>query len=266
MSTAARRTLYPAIEPYRSGYAARLAAARDLLGGIAATRDGKPAVFVHGGPGAGASPVGARLLRPEALPHRRVRPARLRPQPAAREPRGQHHLAPRGRHGARCASTSASSAGWCSAARGARRWRSPTRRRTRSASASWCCAASSCCARPRSTGSTSRARARSSRTAGRHYVAAIPKRERGDLVARVLPAAHLAQPRDAAARGARLVDLGSGDELPARQRRQRRQVGRGRLRDRGGAHRVPLLRQQGLPRAARTSCCAACAASATSLP
>src|SRR5260370_65101 len=41
----------------------------------------------------------AQLLRPEALPHRRVRSARLWPQPPAREPRGKHDLAPGGRHG-----------------------------------------------------------------------------------------------------------------------------------------------------------------------
>ncbi len=41
---------------------------------------------------------GAALLRPGALSHLPVRPARLRPQPPAREPRAQHDLGPRRRH------------------------------------------------------------------------------------------------------------------------------------------------------------------------
>ena len=42
----------------------------------------------------------APLSRSGALPHRAVRPARLRPLDAARQPGGQHHLAPGRRHGA----------------------------------------------------------------------------------------------------------------------------------------------------------------------
>jgi proline iminopeptidase len=42
---------------------------------------GKPVVFLHGGPGGGTDPEDAPLLRSEALSHRAVRPARLRPEP-----------------------------------------------------------------------------------------------------------------------------------------------------------------------------------------
>ena len=53
-----------------------------------------------------------------------------------------------------CASTWASSAGWCSAAHGARRSRSPMRSTIRSAAWVSCCAASSSAAGARSTGSS----------------------------------------------------------------------------------------------------------------
>ena len=74
-------------------------------------------------------PDHAALPRPGALPHRAVRPARLRPVAAAcrawrRTPPGTWWTTWSG-----CASISASTAGSCSAARGARRWRWPTPRR-----------------------------------------------------------------------------------------------------------------------------------------
>ena len=72
--------------------------------------------------GAGASP----LLRSAVLPHRRVRPARLRPLDAAGELHDNTTGASRGRHGEAERRISASSAGCCSAARGAARWRWPT--------------------------------------------------------------------------------------------------------------------------------------------
>ena len=67
-----------------------------------------------------------RFHDPGRLPHRPLRPARLRPIDAARRARGEHHLGSRRRHGDASASTSASSAGSCSAARGAPACRSPT--------------------------------------------------------------------------------------------------------------------------------------------
>ena len=77
----------------------------------------------------------------------------------------------------------ASSAGWCSAAPGARRSRSLMPRPIPSASPSWCCAASSPSARPSSTGSTSTAPPRSIPDKWEEFLAPIPEAERGDLVA-----------------------------------------------------------------------------------
>ena len=57
------------------------------------------------------------------------------------------------------------------------------------------------------------------------YVAAIPQRERGDLVAAYYRRLTSRNRAHARARGPRLVDLGGGDELPAHQRRQRRASG-----------------------------------------
>ncbi len=162
---ASRRTLYPAIEPNRSGWL-RVSPVHEIYWEESGNPQGKPAVFVHGGPGGGADPRIAQVLRPEALPHRGVRPARLRPEPPAREPRGQHDLASRRRHGA------AARAPRHRALAGVRRLvgldarARLCRRRTRRASANSCCAASSCCASGKSTGSTRTARARCFPTAG----------------------------------------------------------------------------------------------------
>ena len=106
------------------------------------TTGAKPAVFLHGGPGGAISPKHRRLFDPEAL--RRAScstsaaAANRRPMPRSRPTRpGTWSPTSSG-----CARWPASTNGWCSAAPGARRWRSPMPRRIRSASASWCCAAS----------------------------------------------------------------------------------------------------------------------------
>ena len=119
------------------------ATATASIGSGAATPGGKPVVFLHGGPGAGCSPDHRRQFDPDALRHPAVRPARLRPLDARTPPRGEHHLAPGRGHRAAARDGRASSAGWCSAAPGARRSRSLTPRPIPSASPSWCCAASS---------------------------------------------------------------------------------------------------------------------------
>jgi pimeloyl-ACP methyl ester carboxylesterase len=63
---------------------------------------------------------------------------------------------------------------------------------------------------------------------------------------RVLPQAHEPEPQDANQGCARVVGLGSCDEFPARRRRECRAVGRGSVRDPDRADRVSLFRQQGL--------------------
>ena len=82
-------------------------------------------------PGIGATSTRTRYRR------RPLRPARLRPQHAARERPGrrhvrQHHATTSSPTSSGCASTSASTAGCCSAGRGARRSSSPTPSGTRS--------------------------------------------------------------------------------------------------------------------------------------
>lgn len=58
------RTLYPAIEPYRTGYL-ETGDGHQVYWEISGNPDGKPAVFLHGGPGAGCSPAHRRLFDPK---------------------------------------------------------------------------------------------------------------------------------------------------------------------------------------------------------
>jgi proline iminopeptidase len=61
----ARRTLYPEIEPRRSGKL-RVSAVHDLHFEECGNPRGKPVVFLHGGPGLGTSPKQRRFFDPEA--------------------------------------------------------------------------------------------------------------------------------------------------------------------------------------------------------
>jgi len=60
-----RRTLYPEIEPYDSGYI-RVSAVHELYYEQCGTPNGKPVVFLHGGPGAGLIPDYRRFFDPSA--------------------------------------------------------------------------------------------------------------------------------------------------------------------------------------------------------
>jgi len=60
-----RRTLYPAIEPYASGYL-RVSDVHELYYEECGNPKGKPAVFVHGGPGAGCDVRARRFFDPDA--------------------------------------------------------------------------------------------------------------------------------------------------------------------------------------------------------
>lgn len=64
MVTGERRTLYPRIEPYRSGWV-DVGDGHSLYWELSGNPEGKPAVFLHGGPGAGCSPDHRRLFDPE---------------------------------------------------------------------------------------------------------------------------------------------------------------------------------------------------------
>jgi proline iminopeptidase len=63
-STASRRTLYPAIEPNRSGWL-RVSPVHQIYWEESGNPRGKPAVFVHGGPGAGADPRSGQFFDPK---------------------------------------------------------------------------------------------------------------------------------------------------------------------------------------------------------
>ena len=58
-----RRKLYPELKPHRSGYL-KVSGGHRLYWEECGNPDGKPAVFVHGGPGAGAGPVSRRFFDP----------------------------------------------------------------------------------------------------------------------------------------------------------------------------------------------------------
>lgn len=62
--TAARRTLYPAIEPYESGML-DVGDGHNLYWELCGNPEGKPVVFLHGGPGGGSSPDHRRQFNPD---------------------------------------------------------------------------------------------------------------------------------------------------------------------------------------------------------
>jgi proline iminopeptidase len=60
-----RRTLYPEVEPYRTGRL-QVSGVHDLYFEESGNPNGKPAVFVHGGPGGGTEPKQRRFFDPKA--------------------------------------------------------------------------------------------------------------------------------------------------------------------------------------------------------
>jgi proline iminopeptidase len=59
-----RRTLYPPIEPYKSGHL-DVGDGHSLYWELSGNPEGKPVVFLHGGPGGGSSPEHRRQFDPE---------------------------------------------------------------------------------------------------------------------------------------------------------------------------------------------------------
>jgi proline iminopeptidase len=59
-----RRTLYPAFEPYETGML-DVGDGHSLYWELSGNPDGKPAVFLHGGPGGGSSPKHRRQFNPD---------------------------------------------------------------------------------------------------------------------------------------------------------------------------------------------------------
>src|SRR5215210_28765 len=64
MPLAPRRTLYPAIDPYQSGML-DVGDGHSLYWELSGNPDGKPVVFLHGGPGGGSSPAHRRQFNPD---------------------------------------------------------------------------------------------------------------------------------------------------------------------------------------------------------
>jgi proline iminopeptidase len=64
MPTTQRRTLYPPIEPYKSGHL-DVGDGHSLYWELSGNPDGKPVVFLHGGPGGASSPEHRRQFNPE---------------------------------------------------------------------------------------------------------------------------------------------------------------------------------------------------------
>ena len=64
MPTSARRTLYPEIQPYQTGHL-DVGDGHSLYWELSGNPDGKPVVFLHGGPGGGSSPEHRRQFNPE---------------------------------------------------------------------------------------------------------------------------------------------------------------------------------------------------------
>jgi len=63
--SAARRTLYPAIDAHEVGRL-RVSSTHELYYEVSGNPEGKPVVFVHGGPGGGTNPNQRRFFNPEA--------------------------------------------------------------------------------------------------------------------------------------------------------------------------------------------------------
>jgi proline iminopeptidase len=63
-ATASRRTLYPPIEPYQTGMLA-VGDGHSLYWELSGNPNGKPVVFLHGGPGGGSSPEHRRQFNPD---------------------------------------------------------------------------------------------------------------------------------------------------------------------------------------------------------
>src|ERR1700743_1358152 len=61
--TAPRRELYPALEPYRHGYL-RVSDVHEIYYEESGNPAGKPAVFLHGGPGAGSDKRARQFFDP----------------------------------------------------------------------------------------------------------------------------------------------------------------------------------------------------------
>ena len=165
--------LYPPIEPTRTGML-KVSDVHELYWEESGNPKGKPVGVPPRRPRRRLGPEGAPLLPPGQVPHRALRPARLRQEHAVREPRGEHDVGPRLRHreaprAPRDRTWQVFGGSWGSTLALAYAEKHPDRVTSSS------CAASSCSARRRSTGSTRRARSILFPDAWEPYLAHIPE-------------------------------------------------------------------------------------------
>ena len=73
--------LYPPLRVHRTGRL-KVSDLHAIYYEESGNPQGKPVVFVHGGPGGGTNPQIRRFFDPETLSHRPLRSARLRPEHA----------------------------------------------------------------------------------------------------------------------------------------------------------------------------------------
>ena len=210
-----------------------------------ATRAAAPVLFLHGGPGAGAGAVHRRFFDPDFW-----RVVIFDQRGAGRSrPLGSLPTTPPptwSPTSSACAAISASTAGCCSAAPGARRWRSPTPRPTRSASPAACCAASSSAA-PTEVEWFLHGLGAIFPDAHAQFTSFLPEAERGDLLGCYLsrltdpdPAVHMP--------AARAWSIYEGScSHPAAQPRHRHLLRAGPHRAGPGAHRGALFRPWPVP-------------------
>src|ERR1035437_8283094 len=142
------RTLYPQIEPHTAGHL-DVGDGQQMYYEVSGNPDGKPVVFLHGGPGGGTGPRNRRVFDPTAY---RI---------VLLDQRGCGRSTPHVADGADLAVNTTQkliadmvalrvhlNVDRCrsSGAPGAQHSRSPTHSRTPSTLPSWCCGAYSCCA------------------------------------------------------------------------------------------------------------------------
>ena len=157
-SAAARRQLFPDIEPYRTGWL-KVSNTHDIYFEECGSPFGKAGADGSWRSRRRLQSCDAPLSRPCAIPDCPLRPARLRAFDAPCLSGREHHLGSRRRYGTVAHAPRQSKRGSSAAAPGARHFRWPTRRPIRTASPSSLCAVSSCCGRPRSIGSIRKAAA-----------------------------------------------------------------------------------------------------------